>query len=298
MKAGKVLVVVTLLGMSAVAFGAGQAAPASGEMFGGVGYTYWTDYMWRGMNMTQLIGNNKGGGANQMIYTLGTDVADLGKVGVSVEQVYFNKWDGTDASLAFTNMNLFLTRDFEGMDGKWTFGYANNFWENLRKFTGKDARSQEFYATYAFSDACLWQAITGKETGNVLNPALTYLVDTDKADGGSLLLVGLNHPVNMAEVDPSMAGISLVPTFLMVVDHRYYASYAESVFGSDYLDAEGSDTTKIAYMDYGLKAMADMTEMVGLTAGKLGLSVGVGYINGVELPDAKWYGTAGISYNF
>jgi hypothetical protein len=293
MKAGKLLVVVAVLGMSISAFGAGEAAPASGEMFGGVGYTYWTDYMWRGMNMTQLIGNNKGAGANQMIYTVGVDVADLGKVGVSVEQVYFNRWDGTSASLAFTNMNVFLKHAIDGSDSSVTVGYGNHFWENLRNFTGKDARSQEFYATYAFSDACLWQGLTGKETGNVLNPSLTYLVDTDKADGGSLFLLGLSHPMNMADVDPSMAGITVVPTFLMVVDNRYYSSYIESVLG-----VENDDTTKIAYMDYGVKAMADMTEMAGLTDGKLGLSIGVGYLDGVELPDAKWYGTAGISYNF
>lgn len=292
MKAGKLLVIVAVLGMSVSAFG------ADGDVFGGVGYTHWTDYMWRGMNMTALIGNNKGAGADQMIYTAGMEMADLGKLGVSVEQVYFNRWDYTDASLAFTNMNVFMKHAIDGTDSSVTVGYGNHFWENLRKFTGKDARSQEFYATYAFSDACFWQSLTGKESGNVLNPSVTYLVDTDKADGGSLIMLGLNHPMNMADMDPSLAGLTMTPTFQMVVDHRYYASYAESIFGANYLDEEYKDTTKIAYMDYGVKAAADLTSALGLTNGKLTISAGVGYIDGVELPDAKWYGTAGVAYNF
>ena len=302
MKAGKLWVVVAVLGLAASAFAAEPAAPAGvqDDVFGGVGYTLWSDYMWRGLNMSGAIGNNVGKGAHQMIYTVGMNVADLGKVGVSAEQVYLSAWDGTDASLALTNINVFLMREFEGMSGQWTFGYGNHLWENLHKFTGKDARSQEFYATYAWSDACMWQALTGRETGDVLNPSVTYLVDTDKADGGSLIILGLSHPIDMAQMDPSMAGITVVPTMQLVVDHRYYASYVNSVFGASYFDegADYCDTTKIGYMDYGIKAMADMTGMLGLTRGKLSLTAGVGYIDGVELPDAKWYGTAGLAYNF
>ncbi|HSV27367.1 MAG TPA: hypothetical protein VLH60_05690 [Sedimentisphaerales bacterium] len=288
MKTGKLLVIVAVLSMSVSAFA------ADAGLFGGAGYTFWTDYMWRGINMTQLIGNNKGGGANQMVYKAGVDVADLGKVGVSLEQVYFCRWDDTGASLAFTNMNVFIKGQIDGVEGEWTVGYGSHVWRNLLQRDGRNARSEEFYGTYSFSDACLWQGLTGQQTGNILNPSVTYLVDTNKADGGGLLILNLSHPMDMAQVDPAMTGITIAPTFTMAIDHRYYGSYLSNVFGAEDI----RDTTKIGYMDYGVRAMADLTDMVGLTAGRLGLTAGIGYLDGVVLSDAKWYGTAGLAYNF
>jgi hypothetical protein len=58
------------------------------------------------------------------------------------------------------------------------------------------------------------------------------------------------------------------------------------------------DTNKIGYMDYGLKAAMDMTSIAGLTTGRLNLTGGAGYLDGVELNDAKWYGNVGLAYNF
>jgi hypothetical protein len=303
MNAGKLLVVVAVMALAVSTFaaapvsGAKPVAPAAAEneMFGGIGYTFWSDYGWRGLNMTKAIGGHRGKGANQMIYNLGMNVQDLGKVGVSLEQVYFNSFDCTDASLAFTNWNVYITREIDGISGKWTLGYGNHVWENLRNaYSNGDARSQEFYLTYAWGDACLWQTITGQETGNVLNPSLTYLVDTDNADGGSVAILALNHPFNLADVDPELTGLTLIPTFSVTYDHRYYSSYINSLTGTKDLH----DTNKIAYMDYGLKAIADLTSTVGLTSGKLSLTGGVGYTDGVELSDGKWYGNTGLAYNF
>jgi hypothetical protein len=308
MNAGKLLVVVAVLGLAVSAYAAApatQAAPAApagdNQLFGGVGYNFWTDYAWRGVNMTKAIGGHRGTGANQMLYNVGMNVQDLGKVGVSLEQVYFNRFDNTDASLAFQNVNLYLTREFEGVAGKFTFGYGNHQWTNAKgHFTPDGSRingnidSQEFYVTYAWGDGDMWKCLTGNETGNIFNPSVTYLVDTENADNGQLAILNLNHPFNMADFDSQLTGVSLVPTFNLTVDNRYYGPYFDNLVG----DKPDGKVTKIAYMDYGLKAIADMTGWLGITTGKLNLTAGVGYINGVELTDAKWYGTAGVAYNF
>jgi len=297
MSTGKLLVVVAVLGLAVSAFAAEQAAPvpADNQVFGGVGYTFWTDYGWRGVNMTKFLGGHRGTGAHQMLYNLGMNVQDVGKIGVSVEQVYFSRFDNTGSSLALTNINVYLTREFEGIAGSWTFGYGNHLWENLRSaYPNGDPRSQEIYVTYAMPDAALWEMLTGNETGNILNPSFTYLMDYDNADNGQLAILNLNHPFNMADVDPEMTGFTLVPTFSLYYDHRYYGPYFNELTGtSDYCK-----TNKIAYMDYGLKGIVDLTETVGLTTGKLSLTSGVGYVDGVEFGDGKWYGNIGMAYNF
>jgi hypothetical protein len=311
MNAGKLWVIVAVLGLAVSAFAATPAAPAAtqtkmapatpaadNEVFGGVGYAFWTDYGWRGVNMTKFLGGHSGTGANQMLYNLGMNVKDVGKVGVSLEQVYFDRYDNTAASLAFTNWNVYVKREFEGVQGQWTFGYGNHLWENVKAtFPRGDGRSQEFYVTYGFDDAELWKSVTGNETGNILNPSVTYLVDTDATNGGQLAILNLNHPFNMAEVDSQLAGVSLIPTFSLTWDQRYYGDYFNSLTGAKGAD-QMKDTSKIGYMDYGVKAVADLTGMLGITTGKLNLNSGVGYLDGVELSDAKWYGTVGVSYNF
>jgi hypothetical protein len=309
MNAGKLWVIVAVLGLAVSAFAAApaaapatstmKAAPATpaadNEIFGGVGYAFWTDYGWRGINMTKFMGGHSGTGANQMLYNLGMNVKDVGKVGVSLEQVYFNRFDNTDASLAFTNWNVYVKRELEGIQGQWTLGYGNHDWNNSKAaFPLGDGRSQEFYLTYGFDDAEMWKCVTGNETGNIFNPSVTYLVDTDATNGGQLAILNLNHPFNLAEVDSQLSGVSIIPTFSLTWDQRYYGDYINSLTGTTNL----KDTSKIAYMDYGVKGVADLTGMLGITTGKLSLNSGVGYLNGVELTDAKWYGTVGVSYNF
>jgi hypothetical protein len=297
MNAGKFLVIIAVLALAVSAFAAGQPATTSAEsqVFGGIGYTFWTDYGWRGINMTQAMGGHRGTGANQMLYNVGMNVEDVGKVGVSLEQVYFDRFNGTSASLALTNWNVYITREVEGIAGKWTLGYGNNLWEHSRAaFPNGDPQSQEMYLTYAWPDASLWQVLTGNETGNILNPSLTYLVDYDNAAGGQLFILNLNHPFNLADSDPELTGFTIVPTFKLYYDNRYYGDYLNSLTGR----TSYKEVSQIAFMDYGLKGIVDLTELFGLTTGKLNFSSGVGYVDGVEFSDGKWYANAGLSYNF
>jgi hypothetical protein len=327
MNAGKLWVVVAVLGLTVSAIAATPTAPAApaaptapaatmpassttptkpvstvgeGEIFGGVGYTFWTDYGWRGVNMTKALGGHRGTGASDMIYNLGTNIKDVGKVGVSFEQVYFNRYDDTDASLAFQNINVYITRQFDGIAGKFTFGYGNHQWTNAKGHVTSEGvvngniDSQEFYVTYGWDDGDMWKAITGNETGNIFNPSVTYLIDTENADNGQLAILNVNHPFNMGEVDSQLSNLSIIPTFSLTVDNRYYGPYFNNLLG----DKPEGKVTKIGYMDYGMKAVADLTGPLGITTGKLTLQSGVGYIDGVELSDGKWYGNAGVAYNF
>jgi hypothetical protein len=307
MNAGKLWIVVAILGLAVSAIAATDApvatktsvAPATpagdNQLFGGVGYNFWTDYMWRGLNMTEIQGGHRGAGANQALYNLGMNVKDLGKVGVSLEQVYFNRFDNTNASLAFTNWNAYIGNDLPDLDSRWTVGYGNHTWNLLKTaYPNGSSTSQEMYVTYGWDDAAMWKCITGNDMGNIFNPSVTYIVDIDNTGGGSLAVLNVNHPISLAEVDSELAGVSVIPTFSLTYDHRYYADYLNAFTG----ETNYSDTNKIAYMDYGVKAVADLTGMFGITTGKLNLNSGVGYINGVELTDAKWYGTMGVSYNF
>ena len=79
------------------------------------GYTYMTDYIWHGINLTKQLGGNEGSGANVGNVGVGLDLADIGPeyqgtVWVTGQQVWFNKYDDTDAHLAQDRLGSCIQR--------------------------------------------------------------------------------------------------------------------------------------------------------------------------------------------
>ena len=269
---------------------------------GTVSYRFMSDYMWRGLNMTDVWGGSKGRGAQELTYGLTLDLADVGvddvgTVGVTLTEAYFSSFAGTDASKAFTDFDITLTRACPWTGGTWTIGYSNYKWANS-PFAGKE-RSQEVSAAYSFKDGKILEMLTGNDMGdNVLNPVIQYVLDYDSADGGGLLILGLSHPFDGAQIAPEIAGVTLTPALTLVYDNRYYGSYLDSLTGAKPNPVSPGDHQKMAYLEYALNAGVDLTETLGLTCGKLNLTTGLAYLDGVVITDGKWYGHVGVSYNW
>jgi hypothetical protein len=263
---------------------------------GTVGYTFLTDYMWRGLNMTSFLADGTGKGAHQMTYGLSLDLADVGvddvgTLGLTLTEAYFNSYAGTGRSRAFSDWGLTLSRACPWTGGNWQLGYSNYRWIGA---PGHD-RSQEMSLAYAFADGAMWEALTGTDMGeNVLNPVITYVIDWDMADNGGLLILGLSHPMDAGTLMEGCEGVTLTPMLTAVFDERYYGRYLDNLAGTTGTGRHD----KMAYFEYGLKAAADITEMLGLTCGNLGFTTGLAYLDGVELADAKWYAHVGVAYNW
>lgn len=251
---------------------------------GTIGYTLISDYMFRGLNISDIVGGHVGRGAHELSYGLSLDLAevgleDVGVVGVTAKQAYLGAYAGTNANLAKTDIAVSLTRPCPLLDGVFTFEWRNYNWSNL-PFAGGHGRTQELTAKLALKDGKLIEALTGEDMGeSVLNPTIQYIIDYDMADGGQVLLIGLSHAFDMAEYMPELAGVTLTPSWTVAIDNRYYGSYIKNLANRALVT---EDTTKFAYMEYGVSAGADLTEMVGLTCGKLGINGGIGFVQALE----------------
>jgi hypothetical protein len=288
MKVAKTFAVLGILAMAlstAIAADQSFSAPIQGK----VGYSFMSDYMWRGVNMSNVLGGHEGTGAQEATYGAGINFNDLspdlpGTFWVTVQQAYFNDFEGTDGNLAKNDVFLsYMLTDLLG--GDWTFGYRYYEWRHVNMINGipitgdNTTHTQEASIQYALNDGELFKSLTGQDWGKrVLNPTVTYIYDYEMADGG-LLMGSLSHDFDLAEITPDLTGLSLTPSWSIVFDDEYYAPYFSSLSGGAIRD-EGD--RKVAYMQYGLNLGADLSKMMSWKAYKLVANVGVGYVNAYE----------------
>ena len=313
MKVSKSLLVLCIAGLAvSAAMAAEQTAPVSqappksesltAPIKGMVGYTFMSDYVWRGLNLTKTLGGHGGKGAHLANYGLGLDLADVsedmaGTVWVKFDQVYFNSYAGTDVSLAKTDWAVSYTNACPVMNGNWTIEYRNIAFNEAGVLRGIDADTQELSAQFAYNDGELYKSITGEDMGNrVLYPTIKYIYDYELAQGG-LLIMGVSHPFDLAEASPDLDGLSLTPSLTATVDNRYYGGLTDSI--SPAFSQGIRETTKLAYLEYGLNLGANLSKMMGITSGKLMTNAGVVYDNTFEdFMDDGWWSYVGISYNW
>ncbi len=255
---------------------------------GNLGYTFVTDYMFRGLNMSDILGGRVGRGNHELSYGINFDLADVGiedvgEFGLNVKHALFVAYQNTSSNLAKTDIALSLTRPcnlLDTIDGTVSLEWRTYKWHNQNTYTGGNERTQEIALALAFKDGAMIETLTGKDMGeNVLNPTIKWIIDYDLADGGQLWFFGISHPIEMAQCMPELAGITLKPSWTIVVDNRYYGSYVSNLTNGA---VPVPDVTRFAYIDWGLGAGADLTETIGLNCGSLGIQGGIGFVHTFE----------------
>ena len=271
---------------------------------GTVGFSFMSDYVWRGINLTDVLGGHEGTGAYMGTYGLGVDLVDLspemsGKVSATFQQVYFKQYDNTDAHLAMNDFAINYTNYCPFMNGDWTLGYRYYKFENVpaMRHSGLSSDSQEVSAQFAWHDGEFFKCITGEDMGTkVLHPTVTYIYDYELAQGG-LLMGSLSHPFDLSEASPELAGLSLTPSVLATVDNRYYGGLTQSL--APVFPQGISKTTRLAYLEYGLNLGANLSKMLGITYGTLKANVGCEYYNTFEqFMEDGWVSYMNVSYNW
>jgi len=274
---------------------------------GYVHYRYLTDYLFRGLNISKMVGGHTGRGVHELIYGVSIDAAEfgienLGRVGVEVEQTFQTAFAETNANALRTSIAVNLVRPCQLLDGMWKFEYRNYKFSNVpQALEAGQERTQEVTAALSFKDGELIQALTGQDLGDdVLNPVIMAVYDWEMADKGGIFLLGLSHPFDMTEVSSEMAGLTVTPSWCAVVDNHGYGPLTSSLTG---VKGAAESTVKLAYMEWGLHGNLDLTELTGLQAGRVSLASGISYVQAIEkifpgvLHD-ELYGYVGLNYDF
>ena len=238
-----------------------KAEPAQAEempkAFGfAIDYTYTTDYVWRGINLSEYDGEGSEDPNHQMGvgFTLATEPlvgTDFGTFGVS----FWFEWYGgqaelgSDGSLQEVDYTVNWARSVPGLPLAVELGWIAYEFPQL---TDDGRCTQEIYASLALEE----EELFGME---IVNPYFAYYLDVDDVRA-SWMEFGISHEFTPADVGagnvPCLEPLTVTPSFVMGIDHRYYD---EAGFGG----ATGVDT-HIGNLQYGLDVGYDIGSALGM----------------------------------
>lgn len=274
--------------VSAVCVSAGTAAGQEAEpqwekpfpLGFSLDYTLVSDYVWRGINLSEYAGEGREKPNHQMCVAFSLDTADLmdgnGSFGAFGGSIWFEWYAGQHRLTPWTGTNL-QEVDY---DVNWSYEIAPVFttvelgWVayHLPPYRrsgspGADiSTTYEVYGKLYFDDS----AIFGQP---VLNPYVAYYQDIDTVEAGWLEF-GVSHDFALAELGledtPFLKNITITPSAVLGVSHRYYD---KSGVGS-----ANSIATRLANIEYGLAIDYDLSGALGIPEQYGSLSVG-GFMN-------------------
>jgi len=136
----------------------------------------------------------------------------------------------------------------------------------------------------------------------VLNPYFAYYLDTDDYQG-SWMEWGVSHDFAMSKLGmkdaPILKDITVTPSFVMGIDHRYYSLVVDDVQVVD-------KSTRLATLVYGLAVSYDISGALNLPKQAGSLKV-TGMLNYSQAPndtlreyfmDDVLYGGMGVNYQW
>ncbi len=239
----------------------------------GIDYTLVSDYVWRGINLSEYAGE----GREKLNHQVGVSIsADLEKltglpVGTLGASFWFEWYAGqNDAAfgggrhhLQEVDYTLYWAHEIPAVPLDVEIGWiAYQF-----PFLEGDAQwTHEVYLTLNFDDT----AIFGEA---VLNPYVSYYLDVDDVRAG-WIEIGIGHEFALSDFGldkaPILKDLSFTPSLVLGIDHRYYD---KAGFGS--ANATG---TRLANLLYGLEATLDLNGVFGIPPRYGSLSL-TGFLN-------------------
>ncbi len=229
----------------------------------GIDYTLVSDYVWRGINLSEYPGEGREKLNHQMglYFELGTEDlvgVDLGTFGGTIWFEYYTNQEsltgGDDDHLQEVDFVVYWYYEIAPIFTTVEFGYINYHFPQL---TGDLDTTQEIYVKISFDDSVLF----GTE-GSVLNPYFYYGLDIDIGEYGSWMEWGVSHDFAFAEMGmaatPILKDMTLSPSLVLGFDHRYM-----HLFSVDRTN-NGRPTTKLANLNYGLTLSFDLSGALGL----------------------------------
>lgn len=200
-------------------------------------YYFWSDYIFRGVNMTEYAGEGREKPSNQMDvggeYKF-TKVFGLGGKFFASWAVADNAMWGNDRNIQELRYSPYVFADIEQIYSRVMIGV--NFFNYPNAPSGKND-DMEWYVQVCHNDAWMWKALWPDNKKGVLNPFLFVAQNVDEAEGGMAALLGISHPFDV----PYIKYLTWTPQLSIAADHRLIGKLVAD-----------KPTTKMLFINYGM----------------------------------------------
>lgn len=235
-----------------------------------VDYTLVSDYVWRGVNLSEYRGEGHERPNHQTNVGLSYDTGDFG----SINAGFWFEWysgqkamdPGSDGHLQEVDYTLSWSYDIKAIATSVEVGWLAY---QLPQASGDLQTTYEWFIGLGFDDSKLF----GTEEA-VLNPTVKYYYDVDLVEGGQFLEFGISHDFALAKLGcdktPILKDLTITPSATLGVDHRYFTS-----------------STKLSNILYGLAVSYDLSGALGIPEqyGSLNLTGFVNYSQALGLKE-------------
>ena len=233
----------------------------------GLTYSLYSDYVFRGINLSEYPGEGREKPNHQLSVDLGLDLASLwGGTPGSLGELTFSTWfewyadqeklnpDAGGNNLQEVDYTIGWSYDVDSLAS--TLGVAFVFYTFPN---AKPLNTQELNFTLDHNDAWMWHWLWPENEDGVLNPSVLYAIDIDATHNGGWIELGFSHEFSMADY------LALTPSVTVAIDH----GYLDPILGTD-----RGPSTRFAYVQYGLNLDYDLTGACSLSSdyGSLTLS--------------------------
>ena len=285
-----VCVAVVVVGASGSAALADE--PASKPFNIGVDYTITSDYIWRGINLSEPAGERGDVPNHQLNVWLEIPTDRFGTFSASVWFVWYAGQTlitpTEDTKLQEVDYILSWAYALKPIDTTVTLGWIAY---TFPPFAGDAHTTYELFVKLEYDDSKLW----GTE-GPVLSPYFYYGIDLDLAEHASWMEFGISHEFALADCEAlentALKHMTITPALVLGIDHRYLDKFA-GVSGV-------SPSTRLAFINYGVSVGYDISAALGIPE-KYGSVSMSGFLNFSQalnqtLLNDEFYGGATVSY--
>lgn len=227
-----------------------------------VTYSLYSDYVWRGINLSEYGGEGREKPNHQLDVALDVDLGllfgqDAGTCGTFTAGGWFEwfaaqkKLDPEKGGQNLQEVDYYLSwgYDIEAIATTVSLGYIFYTFPNAKLIN-----TQEWSFGIEHNDAWMWKGLWPDNEDGILNPSFTLYHDVG-ASGGSAVWMefGLSHEFELAP------NLTATPSWTLGIDRNLYRD-----IGGD----PRSSTTRLANMLWGLDVTYDMTELLHIPDGR------------------------------
>lgn len=236
-----------------------------------VTYSLYSDYVWRGINLSEYETEGSEAPNHQLTTTLDVDLGKFfnrrqdGEFGVFSFEAFFEWYahqidiDPVYGARNLQEIDYTLTYSYEVAPISTTLATGYVFYRYPKH---KEIATEEWFFRVEHNDAWMWKWLWPDNEDGILNPYVEYWQDTHLVAPGAWIQFGVSHDF---EVAPSF---TVTPGVDFGIEHNWL----QPTLG---LEGRG---TNFANVQYGLTLEYDMTELIALEKWGFGSIVVSGFI--------------------
>lgn len=261
----------------------------------GVTYSLYSDYVWRGINLSEYAGEGREKPNHQLDVALDVDLGmlfgqDPGTYGTFTAGGWFEwfaaqkKLDPEKGGQNLQEIDYYLgwAYDVEAIATTVSIGYIFYTFPNAT-----DINTQEWSLGLEHNDAWMWKGLWPDNEDGVLNPSFTLYHDVAASGGNAVWMeFGLSHEFELAP------NLTATPSWTLGVDHNMYHYIGGDPHG---------ETTRLANMLWGLDLSYDMSEILRCpvtVSGFMYFSDALGSAEDSDFIQDEFFGGISVGWSF